>query len=426
MLGALMVVLLPLVAKAQDPAANLKVGPQPDGSVLVPSNQLLRPAGRQIEFPGRPVDLCLTKDGKALLIKNSGSLDLIRIADGETVQSLPWQKSGASFTGLCVSGDGSTVYATDAEDLIEIAALENGKLHHTGSITLPGPPAGGPPVPGGLALDREESMILVTLSRNNSLGVVDLGDMSIAEIPTGIAPFDVLIFSPSKVYVSNRGGRRPQKGEPVYNTSGSQVLVDSVTGIANHGSISVVDPAGKKQIKDIEVGLHPTDMILSPDKTRLYVACTNSDIITVIDTKTDEVSEEISVRIKTGLPFGSAPNALAFSPDGKYLYVANGTDNAICVIRTGSHSKVMGYIPAGWYPGSVATGSDGKYLYVANVKGIGSRNKSPDKKGFNSHNYLGTVSVIPVPSARQLKKMTGTVSRNNNLQDLPGLEKSIR
>ncbi len=36
------------------------VGPQPDGSILVPTNQLLRPAGFQIQFQGRPVDLALT------------------------------------------------------------------------------------------------------------------------------------------------------------------------------------------------------------------------------------------------------------------------------------------------------------------------------------------------------------------------------
>ena len=38
-------------------SSNKKVGPQPDGSVLVPSNQLLRPAGLQVFLPGRPVDL---------------------------------------------------------------------------------------------------------------------------------------------------------------------------------------------------------------------------------------------------------------------------------------------------------------------------------------------------------------------------------
>jgi len=33
--------------------------------------------------------------------------------------------------------------------------------------------------------------------------------------------------------------------------------------------------------------------------------------------------------------------------------VANGTENAVCVIETGSENRVTGRIPTGWYPGSV-------------------------------------------------------------------------
>ena len=46
------------VEKRQNNSISMRtVGPQPDGSILVPTNQLLRPAGFQILFPGRPVDL---------------------------------------------------------------------------------------------------------------------------------------------------------------------------------------------------------------------------------------------------------------------------------------------------------------------------------------------------------------------------------
>jgi hypothetical protein len=51
-----------------------KVGPQPDGSVLVPTNQLLRPAGFQVLLPGRPTDLALSPDGKILAVKNMGNI----------------------------------------------------------------------------------------------------------------------------------------------------------------------------------------------------------------------------------------------------------------------------------------------------------------------------------------------------------------
>jgi len=334
------------VDKQKSPV-NQKVGIQPDGSILVPSNQLLRPAGFQVTIPGRPVDLALTPDGKFLLVKNKGDLDLIRLSDRTVMQSLPFSQSGASFTGICISPDGQKIYVTDAKDRICIAELDDNIMQWIKPVVLPSPSVGGSPLPGGLVLSEKGDKLFVTLSRSNSLAVIDLSDNSVSEIPVGIAPFSVICSSQSKAYVSNWGGRRPMDGEPTYNSSGSQVLIDPKTGIANNGSVSVVDLNGNVQIKNIEVGLHPCDMVLSPDRQKLYVACANSDIISVISTVSDEVTENISVHREGDILFGSSPNDLTVSPDGKYLYVANGTDNAICVIQTEPAAKVVGYIPTG-------------------------------------------------------------------------------
>lgn len=402
---------------------NRKVGPQPDGSILVPSNQLLRPAGFQVILPGRPVDLILTKDEKFLLVKNRSDLDLIRLSDRTIMQSLPYEKSGASFTGICLSPDGRTVYTTDAQNLICVAAMDNNDiLQWKDPIVLPNPSTGGYPAPGGVAVNEKGDKIYVTLSRNNSLGIVSLPSKSVTEIPVGVAPYDVLVFSSSKLYISNWGGRQPVAGESVYNTSGSNILVDPETGIANNGAISVVDPERKLQVKVIEVGLHPSGIALSPDRKLLYVACANSDQISVINTETDEVIRTISVHMLDNIPFGSGPGDLTISPDGNYLYVANGTENSICVISSGARTKVeakvIGSIPVGWYPGSVILNKAGSVLYVANVKGTGSRNQRTDRKGYNSHNHMGSVSIIDVPGNRELKSMTETVHLNNSYTEM--------
>jgi YVTN family beta-propeller protein len=411
---------------SQTQISNLKVGPQQDGSILVPSNQLVRPAGFQVYLPGRPVDLSITPDEKLLIVKNMKSLDLIRLSDRAILQSLPFTESGSSFTGICLSNDGRKIYVTDAEDCIQTALFDEHQiLHWGGSIVLPKPSIGGSPVPGGLVLSKDEEKMYVTLSRNNSLAFIHLADTSIIEIPVGIAPYEVLLLSTEKAYVSNWGGRRPFEGESVYNTSGSQVLVDPTTGIANNGSISVVDLNRNKLKKDIQVGLHPSGMALNPGHTRLFVACANSDIISVINTDTDQVIEEISVHMHNELPFGSAPNALAVSPDGKYLYVANGTDNAICVIQIGTPCQVTGYIPTGWYPGSVLTDRAGKFLFVANVKGVGSHNQKKERAGYNSLDHLGTISIIPMPGHQELKEMTEIVQHNNSFLQMPEMLPSM-
>ena len=288
-------------------------------------------------------------------------------------------------------------------------------MHWSDSIILPKPVIGGHPVPGGIALNETTNKIYVTLSRNNSLAVVNVNDpKEIIQIPVGIAPYGVILASTHKAYVSNWGGRRPHEGEATYNTSGSQVLVDPKTGIANNGTVSVIDLDRNIEEKSIEVGLHPAGMVLSPAHDKLYVACANSDIISVIDTKIDLVIDTISVHFQKDIPFGSAPNALAISPDGKYLFVANGTENALCVIQTGSPARILGMIPTGWYPGSVLMDSSGSTLYVANVKGIGSRNQKTNRTGFNSHDHDGTISIIPVPGKKALAEMTQVVHQNNS------------
>jgi len=393
--------------------SNLLVGSQPDGSVLVPTNQFLRPAGFQIQFSGRPVDLALSPNGKWLAVLNINSLDLFRVSNRSKIQSLKIKKGG-SFNGITFSADGKKIYVSQARDFILIAEMgKDNVLNWTDQIEFPGPEIGGHPVPGGMILDERNNMLLNVLNRSNSMAVVKLSDKSVKEIPVGVAPYEVQLFSAQKAYVSNWGGRQPEKGESTYKTSESDILVDPETGIASNGTVSVIDLKEGKEIKSIEVGLHPTAMVFSPDKESLFVACSNSDFVSVIDTKNDQVIDKISVNIDSSLPFGNAPNALTLSKDGKFLYVANGTENSICVIDL-SNNKIVGLIPTAWYPGAVLFDKDEKYLFVANTKGIGSRNSKVDQYGYNTHNHTGSISVIPIPDQKKLVQMTKIVKKNNS------------
>ena len=209
----LLVILLVFVftnSMAQEQQAPLKIGPQPDGSVLVPSNQFLRPAGFQIYLPGRPVDISLLSNGEFLLVKNIKSLDLIRLSDKTLLQSLPYGKGGSSFTGICTSKDNRKIYLTEATNKVLIAGWDpNNHLTWGAPIQLPSPSIGGDPAPGGLVLNSREDKLFVTLSRNNSLAVITMADNAIREIPVGMAPYTAILHSDSKAYVSNWGGRRP-------------------------------------------------------------------------------------------------------------------------------------------------------------------------------------------------------------------------
>ena len=89
-----------------DEADRRPVGRQPDGSVIVPTNQVLRPAGTQITFPGRPVDLALAEEGKVLVVKNRSALLFIDVASARLTQTLPLgniRMAGASPLGRRLS-----------------------------------------------------------------------------------------------------------------------------------------------------------------------------------------------------------------------------------------------------------------------------------------------------------------------------------
>src|SRR5579884_3923610 len=80
--GLLLLFGLSLAPAGDEEQDKLKVGVQPDGRILVPTNQILSPAGKQLTFPGRPVDLALA-DEKTLVIKNMRDLVFVDLAEGK-------------------------------------------------------------------------------------------------------------------------------------------------------------------------------------------------------------------------------------------------------------------------------------------------------------------------------------------------------
>ena len=434
--------------KPQDYLVQAVVGPRGDGAYVVPTTQLVSPAGKTVLFPGRPVSVALSPDGRLLAVKNMNNLVFFDMNKQEIAQTLPFpEKMGASFCGIAWSSEGRVVWATTATNqLLGASRKENGLFQWDKKILLPGfkpredgsyrrydqgiplddPASKLASAPGGLALDPARGLAYVTLSLNNTLAVVDLAvGQVVEEIPVGIAPYDVRLVG-AKAYVTNWGGRRPRQGDLTGLTAGSAAVITKA-GIAATGTVSVIDLAARKAIREIEVELHPSGMALSPDGQRLYVANANSDSISVIDTTADAQTARWIAKPMKDLPLGSTPNALAVSPDGARLYAALGGNNCLAVIDTVS-GAVTGLIPTGWYPGDLCLSPDGM-LCIANTKGVGSRLRdlAPEEKakveGFNSHQHLGSVTFAAVPDDGKLKEYTFQAAANMRLPRMTGLLK---
>src|SRR3954467_8752777 len=76
-------------ATAAENIDRLQVGVQPDGRIVVPTNQVLRPAGRQVTFPGRPFDWARAEGGRIPVVKTLRDLVFVDADSGRVRQTLP-------------------------------------------------------------------------------------------------------------------------------------------------------------------------------------------------------------------------------------------------------------------------------------------------------------------------------------------------
>ncbi len=263
---------------------------------------------------------------------------------------------------------------------------------------------------------RGQRLAVLPLIYNNQLAVIDLNTGKLVGRPNvGIAPFGAAISADGTVaFVTNWGGRLPKPGEFTASTglqaNADQVVVDE-RGIASTGTVTRIDLTTMKVTHTIAVDLHPTAIIWDETRHRLYVANTNKDSISVIDTASNKVLQTRT--LSTPTTKGFAPTALALSQDGNTLFAACGGLNAVAVLNTKTMA-VVGYIPTGWYPNALALSPDGKQLAISTLLGSGSSWREAPNKRF-VHSYRGSISVVPVPDEAQLNSYTSAVWENNHL-----------
>ena len=432
-------------AKNPAPADTERVGAAGEGRTVLPVNQVVTPAGIQIPLPGlRPQALALSPDGRLLAVSGKTSeLVILDAAAGAVRQRVelpaeeiyepqpdvpsrrilePDTEGLLSYTGLVFSPDGKLIYLSNVKGSLKVFAVrEDGTVRPSHSIALP--PADAPrraeEIPAGLAVSRDGARIYLCASLSNRLLEIEAATGGVLRaFDVGVVPFDVVLVG-DKAYVSNWGGRRPQPGDLVGPAGrGTEVKVDPEKHIASEGSVTVIDLVAGRPTGDILVHLHSSALALSPDSRYLVCANAASDNLSVIDTRTDAVIETIWVKASPADFFGASPNALAFASDGKTLYVANGTQNAVAVVGfdpAGRKSKLLGLVPVGWFPGALLFDAARDRLYVANIKGHAVQPqtyKATGAPGFNSHHYYGSVSLVPTPKRGELDRLSAMVYDN--------------
>ncbi|MEY2470656.1 MAG: hypothetical protein QOF21_3354, partial [Actinomycetota bacterium] len=420
----------------------------------VPNGWRIKPAGKQVRVFNFPVGLAVSPDGATAVVSSgNGGMQGLTAIDTKSLRAIP-EPAGNLFMGVSFSDQGR-LYASGGNadrvfryvmrggvlvplDLTEAAtfpvhhALDAAAAQSRGALPDHLPAGDGVRLtgyPGNSVSDGRYVYVAGTLSEPSGAGTAQCNDSEkacarvsvidstndtvVGRATVGRDAFALALDSARhRLYVTNWG--------------------DEAGRGHNTGTVSVVDitnPAVPREVSVTRVGHHPSAVQLSADRTRLFVADTNDDAVSVLDVSgaTPHVIATESVRPTDGLAIGAKPVAFALSPDGDTLFVALAGMNAV-EVRDGRTAGRLAaapvYIPTGWYPSALmVTGTADHYrLWVTNAKGAGASKRSTGYNvsvGQELSPLDGTVSVIdlPAPSATT-NEWTETVRDNDRLDDV--------
>jgi YVTN family beta-propeller protein len=202
----------------------------------------------------------------------------------------------------------------------------------------------------------------------------------------GASTVSVLDLTTNTVIKTITHGSFDQPYTITINPIGTRAYVTNSNGT----TVTIIDIASNTVIGTIEGFDGPSGMVITPDGKTAYVnnyggpdgvGSGNGTTISVVNLITNTI-------VGSSIVVNRAPAALAMTPDGAFVYVANYVDGnsftgTVQIIQVGSN-KVVGRIVGFSGPFSIAITPNGKFAYVTN---FGSNNFTPVGR---------TVSVIDI------------------------------
>jgi sugar lactone lactonase YvrE len=415
------------------------------GVARLPTGARLDPAGRSSDLGNMPIAMALAPEGDRVVVLLAGwreqGIQVVELASGRVLQTLALP---AAFLGLAFSADGHTLYVAGGnEDVVYRFDWQHGVAAPAGAIALGGKGDAkdekdgkaakdtkyGTRYPAGLALSRDGKSMYVAENLSDTLAIVDLASGKLVQrLPAGRYPYGVAVGPTGEVYVS------------AWGDGTVSVFAAAATSPSAETAPPLVE-AGR-----IEVGRHPSALLLAAGGARLFVASASTDRVAVVDTATRQVVAQLSDAPPAGPTEGSTPSALALAAGGRRLLVAESDANSVAVFdlaaetsgiggqRSGRTSggpgpangprpvdRLAGRIPVGWYPTAVLASVDA--LVVVNGKGRGAgpnpRGPQPgvpntDPRSYTLGQTSGTLTVLAaMPDRAELAALSRRVARAN-------------
>lgn len=184
-------------------------------------------------------------------------------------------------------------------------------------------------------------VIAVLCKTENTLAFVDPGTLKVlGKVPTGIEPHEIALSADHKfAVVANYGGP---------NTA---------------GNLSVIDMAGRKEVRKVDLGALRKPHGLMESGGRFYFTVEGNNAIARYDLKADRVDWLVG----TGEP---GTHMLVVAPGGKKVYTANiGSASVSAIDTTNPKGPMVKRIAVGKGPEGIALSPDGRELWLGHQGG---------------------------------------------------------
>ncbi|WP_353070840.1 bifunctional YncE family protein/alkaline phosphatase family protein [Tunturiibacter gelidiferens] len=441
---------------------------------LPTSKRILQPVpGSPQRLNGLPMSMAISPDQRFVVTVNagygtfeSGYKQSLAVLDTQTgvVEDFPDDRTSVKarqtlYLGLAFSRDGRHIYASmgsetdplgtekgDTGSGVVVYGFNAGKISQERMIKIPlqqlaagrrtmliGGTAGdkGVPFPAAIAVigSSGSEKLLVADNLSDDVLLIDPASGAIL-IRFDLAENDAV---PSTYPVALSVSKDESRAFIALWNASEVVELDLKNGVVGR-KLALLKPDSKTA-----AGTHPCALELSGDGRTMYVALANRDAVAAVDV--DHGHFAVKGYFDTRLPhqtyFGAEPEALALSPDGSRLYVANAITDAIAVLDTRKLSAKVakegmvepsGFVPTEWMPMSI--GLAGGKLYVATAKGKGtgpnnfpqrqSEGASATRPGPSSYIatlLYGSLAVLDTKAIeRDLPKWTAEVVESNRMK----------
>ena len=172
-------------------------------------------------------------------------------------------------------------------------------------------------------------------------------------------------------------------------------------GHATNGTSPAHQGAAAPLVGGVAKECSPTFVSVSPDDTRLYVACHYGNNIQVLDAASLTLIKEV--------PVGKGAYNVEPSPDGKLILVTNKKEQSVSLVDAGKLVEVARIPTSKKIVHGIAYAPDGRLAYVSS-ESVGSDPGAVDVIDLRKRKLVGTIAIPGQPTGITVAHMPPTTA----------------